>query len=60
MLFRSVVIGAIPRISQPWFIQKLALDLLGPSEATLTAEKVDVVPIAADVNPNAAHDAAAT
>ena len=54
----KVVMGVIPRISQPWFIQKLALELLGPSEATVPAEKVDVFPIAANVDPNAAHAAA--
>lgn len=49
----KVLIGAIPRISQPWFIHKLALDLLGPSEATVPSEKVDVFGIVAIVNPNA-------
>lgn len=38
----KVLTGVIPRISQPWFIHKLALDLLGPSESTVSAEKVDV------------------
>jgi hypothetical protein len=56
----KVLLGVIPRISQPWFIQKLALDLLGPSDATVSAEKVDIFPIAADADPNAAHDAVAT
>ena len=36
----KVLIGAIPRISQPWFIQKLALHLLGPSESVPSLEKV--------------------
>ena len=36
----KVLTGAIPRMSQPWFIQKLALDLLGPSEAIASVEKV--------------------
>ena len=38
----KVLVGTIPRISQPWFIHKLALDLLGPSESTVSAEKVGV------------------
>ena len=36
----KVLKDAIPRISQPWFIHKLALDLLGPSEPTAPAQKV--------------------
>lgn len=28
----DVVLGVIPRISQPWFIHKVILDLLGPEE----------------------------
>ena len=38
----KVLIGIIPRLSQPWFIHKLALDLLGPSESTVPAEKVGI------------------
>lgn len=36
----KVLKDSIPRISQPWFIHKLALDLLGPSEPTFSVEKV--------------------
>lgn len=43
-IIREVILrvlkDAIPRISQPWFIHKLALDLLGPSESTIPVEKV--------------------
>ncbi|KAF9643428.1 hypothetical protein BDM02DRAFT_3223405 [Thelephora ganbajun] len=34
-----VLTGVIPQVSQPWFIQRLALDLLGPSEAAAPVEK---------------------
>lgn len=56
----KVMTGVIPRISQPWFVQRLALDLFGPSETAALAEKVDGFPIVADVDPNAAHNTAAT
>ena len=36
----KVLTGAILQISQPWFIQRLALDLLGPSDAAVPIEKV--------------------
>lgn len=36
----KVLKDAVLRISQPWFIHKLALDLLGPSEPTVPVEKV--------------------
>lgn len=36
----KVLKDAIPRISQPWFVHKVALDLLGPSEAAVSVEKV--------------------
>jgi len=55
----KVLIGVIPRISQPWFIQKLFLDLLGPSEAALPVEKVGVFFVTPNVRPNAAFDEAA-
>ena len=38
----KVLKDTIPRISQPWFIHKLALDLLGPSKPTAPTEKVSV------------------
>ena len=56
----KVLIGVIPRMSQPWFIQKLALDLLGPSEAAAPADKVGVFSVATNAEPNTAHDEAAT
>lgn len=43
-IIREVILktlkDVIPRISQPWFIHRVALDLLGPSEAATPAEKV--------------------
>lgn len=36
----KVLKDAIPRISQPWFVHKLALDILGPSEPIVPLEKV--------------------
>ena len=43
-IIREVILkllrDAIPRISQPWFLHKLALDLFGPSETAVTTEKV--------------------
>jgi len=56
----KVLIGAIPRISQPWFIQKLALDLLGPSEATILSGKVDTFFTVENDGLNPSHVAAAT
>jgi len=38
----KVLMGVIPRISQPWFIHRLALDLLGPSEAAVSVKKVGI------------------
>ena len=51
----KVLIGAIPRISQPWFIQKLALDLLGPAEPIAPVEKVGVFLVTTNIEPNAAY-----
>ena len=56
----KVLMGSIPRISQPWFIHKLALDLLGPSGATAPVEKVCVFLVIANVEPNTVHDEAPT
>jgi hypothetical protein len=36
----NVVLGIIPRLSQPWFLHKLALDILGPSEDDTEPMKV--------------------
>ena len=55
----KVLMGVIPRISQPWFIHKLALDLLGASEVTVPVEKVGIFFVAGNVEPNVAHDEAA-
>jgi len=54
----KVLMGAIPRISQPWFIHKLALDLLGASQATTLLEKVSIFLVARNVEPNATLDEA--
>lgn len=54
----KVVVGAIPRISQPWFIHKFALDLLGPSEATAPVEKVGIFLSIANIKPNISRNEA--
>ena len=46
----KVLIGVIPRISQPWFIHKLALDLLGPSETTASVEKASIFSVTQILN----------
>jgi len=55
----KVLMGAIPRISQPWFIQKLALDLLGASGTATLVEKVSIFLVVGSAELNPTYDEAA-